>query len=218
MSLSQSFQQKLLQKLSPQQIQLMKLLQVPTANLEERIQSELEENPALEMAEGEKEIEFGEAVLALITKATSKATTKEKEALDKAVNEAKESQVKKPVTDKDLDEIKTENVNIDTKDTPVSIKTSEPVKKSDSRGDNEWQSFLKKHTKSLQAIAADPKKTKRFETWLDKWSEGVEEGDGRKKGIHGKGHPMRKKQQAAIHAGESVESIKDMLYRKLNSK
>ena len=62
MSLSQSFQQKLLQKLSPQQIQLMKLLQVPTANLEERIQSELEENPALEMAEGEKEIEFGEEV------------------------------------------------------------------------------------------------------------------------------------------------------------
>jgi RNA polymerase sigma-54 factor len=62
MSLSQSFQQKLLQKLSPQQIQLMKLLQVPTANLEERIQSELEENPALEMAEGEKEIEFGEDI------------------------------------------------------------------------------------------------------------------------------------------------------------
>jgi len=69
-----------------------------------------------------EEIEFGEAVLALITKATSKATTKEKEALDKAVNEAKESQVKKPVTDKDLDDIKTENVNIDTKDTPVSKK------------------------------------------------------------------------------------------------
>ena len=41
MSLSQSFQQKLLQKLSPQQIQLMKLLQVPTANLEERIKEEL---------------------------------------------------------------------------------------------------------------------------------------------------------------------------------
>lgn len=49
MALSQSFQQKLLQKLSPQQIQLMKLLQVPTANLEERIKEELEENPALEM-------------------------------------------------------------------------------------------------------------------------------------------------------------------------
>ncbi len=62
MSLSQSFQQKLLQKLSPQQIQLMKLLQVPTSNLEERVQAEIEENPALEMAEGEKEIEFGEEI------------------------------------------------------------------------------------------------------------------------------------------------------------
>jgi RNA polymerase sigma-54 factor len=51
MSLSQSLQQKLLQKLSPQQIQLMKLLQVPTANLEERIKEELEENPALEQSE-----------------------------------------------------------------------------------------------------------------------------------------------------------------------
>ncbi|MEO6819716.1 MAG: hypothetical protein ABI204_08320, partial [Ginsengibacter sp.] len=35
MSLGQRLQQKLLQKLSPQQIQLMKLLQVPTAHLEE---------------------------------------------------------------------------------------------------------------------------------------------------------------------------------------
>jgi len=51
MSLSQSLQQRLLQKLSPQQIQLMKLLQVPTANLEERIKEELEENPALEMSD-----------------------------------------------------------------------------------------------------------------------------------------------------------------------
>jgi RNA polymerase sigma-54 factor len=51
MALIQSLQQKLLQKLSPQQIQLMKLLQVPTANLEERIKEELEENPALEVTE-----------------------------------------------------------------------------------------------------------------------------------------------------------------------
>ena len=51
MALHQSLQHKLLQKLSPQQIQLMKLLQVPTANLEERIKEELEENPALEVAE-----------------------------------------------------------------------------------------------------------------------------------------------------------------------
>lgn len=46
--LKQSLQQKLLQKLSPQQIQLMKLLQVPTAALEQRIKEELEANPALE--------------------------------------------------------------------------------------------------------------------------------------------------------------------------
>jgi RNA polymerase sigma-54 factor len=60
MSLNQSLQQKLLQKLSPQQIQLMKLLQVPTANLEERIKEELEENPALEMDEEGHEDEFGD--------------------------------------------------------------------------------------------------------------------------------------------------------------
>lgn len=47
----QSLSQKMLQKLSPQQIQLMKLLQVPTMNLEQRIQEELEANPALEQSE-----------------------------------------------------------------------------------------------------------------------------------------------------------------------
>ena len=46
--LKQTLQQKLLQKLSPQQIQLMKLLQVPTLELEARIKQELEANPALE--------------------------------------------------------------------------------------------------------------------------------------------------------------------------
>ncbi len=60
MSLSQSLQQKLLQKLSPQQIQLMKLLQVPTANLEERIKEELEENPALEQTEEDHDDQFDE--------------------------------------------------------------------------------------------------------------------------------------------------------------
>ncbi|HVX24829.1 MAG TPA: RNA polymerase factor sigma-54 [Parafilimonas sp.] len=60
MALSQSLQQKLLQRLSPQQIQLMKLLQIPTANLEERIKEELEENPALEVTEEGKEDSFEE--------------------------------------------------------------------------------------------------------------------------------------------------------------
>ena len=47
-SLRQGLHQKLLQKLSPQQIQLMKLLQIPVANLEQRIKEEMQENPALE--------------------------------------------------------------------------------------------------------------------------------------------------------------------------
>src|SRR5258708_14490139 len=40
--------QNLQQKLSPQQIQFIKLLQVPTAELENRIEEEMEINPALE--------------------------------------------------------------------------------------------------------------------------------------------------------------------------
>src|SRR5687767_10286242 len=60
MSFNQSLQQKLLQKLSPQQIQLMKLLQVPTANLEERIKEELEENPALEQTEEDHDDNYDE--------------------------------------------------------------------------------------------------------------------------------------------------------------
>lgn len=48
MALRQHLAQKLEQRLSPQQIQLMKLLQVPTMELDQRIKQELEENPALE--------------------------------------------------------------------------------------------------------------------------------------------------------------------------
>jgi RNA polymerase sigma-54 factor len=53
--LKQQLQQKLLQKLSPQQIQLMKLIQMPTQALEQKIKEELEENPALD--EGREEPE-----------------------------------------------------------------------------------------------------------------------------------------------------------------
>ena len=53
--LKQSLAHKLQQKLSPQQIQLMKLVQLPTQSLEARIKEELEENPAL--AEGLDKVE-----------------------------------------------------------------------------------------------------------------------------------------------------------------
>ena len=46
--LKQSLNFKLLQKLSPQQIQLMKLIQLPTQAFEQKLEQELEENPALE--------------------------------------------------------------------------------------------------------------------------------------------------------------------------
>ncbi|CAI8154783.1 MAG: RNA polymerase sigma-54 factor [Polaribacter sp. SA4-10] len=46
--LKQSLNFKLSQKLSPQQIQLMKLIQLPTQAFEERIKQEIEENPALD--------------------------------------------------------------------------------------------------------------------------------------------------------------------------
>jgi len=48
-----NIQQKLLQKLSPQQIQVIKLLEIPAIQLEQRIKSELEENPILELIEDE---------------------------------------------------------------------------------------------------------------------------------------------------------------------
>ena len=46
--LKQSLQQKLSQKLSPQQIKLMKLIQLPTIELEQKVKEEIEANPAIE--------------------------------------------------------------------------------------------------------------------------------------------------------------------------
>ena len=53
--LKQELQLRLAQKLSPQQIQLMKLIQLPTLSFEQRLQREIEENPALET--GREELE-----------------------------------------------------------------------------------------------------------------------------------------------------------------
>ncbi len=55
--LKQGLQQKLLQKLSPQQIQMIKLLEIPTMQLEQRIKKELEENPVLEEGADSKELD-----------------------------------------------------------------------------------------------------------------------------------------------------------------
>jgi RNA polymerase sigma-54 factor len=53
--LKQHLNFKLSQKLSPQQIQLMKLIQLPTQAFEQRISQEIEENPALEGGKDESD-------------------------------------------------------------------------------------------------------------------------------------------------------------------
>ncbi|MDX1272409.1 RNA polymerase factor sigma-54 [Bizionia paragorgiae] len=58
--LKQFLQFKLSQKLSPQQIQLMKLIQLPTQAFEQRLKQELEENPALDSGKEEVENEYDE--------------------------------------------------------------------------------------------------------------------------------------------------------------
>ncbi|EIJ38561.1 RNA polymerase factor sigma-54 [Galbibacter orientalis] len=55
--LKQQLQFKLSQKLSPQQIQLMKLIQLPTQAFEQRLKQELEENPALESGKDDNDFE-----------------------------------------------------------------------------------------------------------------------------------------------------------------
>lgn len=58
--LKQSLNFKLSQKLSPQQIQLMKLIQLPTQAFEQRVKSELEENPALDDGKERSDDDFDE--------------------------------------------------------------------------------------------------------------------------------------------------------------
>ncbi len=77
--LKQSQRLKLLQKISPQQIQFIKLLQIPTSTMEQRIKEEIEKNPALEdekMSVQEDEGEYSD----LDRKDESEMSAEEKEA------------------------------------------------------------------------------------------------------------------------------------------
>jgi len=60
MALKQNLQQKLGLKINPLQIQLIKLLELPTFQLEQRIKEELESNPLLEEGGEEPELEYAE--------------------------------------------------------------------------------------------------------------------------------------------------------------
>jgi uncharacterized membrane-anchored protein len=106
----------------------------------------------------------------------------------------------------------------------------------------DWKSFLQQHTTALQQIAADPMKRRRFETWLSKWNEDIEEAEVmkfkvpntvkqrdpnwrdmealRKSGAAGT-HKDKKKDMKSgkvKHKSQQYESIKDMLYAKLAEK
>ncbi len=80
--LKQSLQQKLQQKLSPQQIQLMKMLQIPTMELDQRIKEEMEINPALEEGKDEEEQEKEQEELTQEEQDIENEETKENEDID----------------------------------------------------------------------------------------------------------------------------------------
>ncbi len=91
--LNQRLQQKLLQKLSPQQILLMKLLQIPTVGLEQRIKQEIEDNPALEVDNNEQP-----------------------EANEELLNNDEELKEKNDVSDTELDDFKAKDDEFDFND------------------------------------------------------------------------------------------------------
>lgn len=105
-----------------------------------------------------------------------------------------------------------------------------------------WRAFLKQHTAQLQQIAADPEKKKRFDTWMSKWAESVEEAEVmkfkvpntvkqrdpnwrdmealRKSGAAGT-HKDKKKDMKSgktKHKSQQYESIKDRLWAALKNK
>ena len=91
--LSQRLQQKLLQKLSPQQILLMKLLQIPTVGMEQRIKQEIEDNPALEVD-----------------------NTEQLENTDEVFEDDNETKEKDETADTELDDFKTKDDEFDFND------------------------------------------------------------------------------------------------------
>ncbi|MDR9416420.1 MAG: RNA polymerase factor sigma-54 [Gracilimonas sp.] len=75
-NLNQKQQQSLQQKLSPQQLQYIKLLQLPTIGLEQRIKEEIEANPVLE------EVEPGQVETVSLSEAEEEPKEEKEEALE----------------------------------------------------------------------------------------------------------------------------------------
>jgi RNA polymerase sigma-54 factor len=101
--LKQSLQYKLLQKLSPQQIQLMKLIQLPTQAFEERLKQEIEENPALDIGKEE-------------TDAFDDDLSNEFEDRENEKNDTEEIDINEYLSDDDIPDYKTQANNYSTDD------------------------------------------------------------------------------------------------------
>ncbi len=102
--LKQSLQQKLLQKLSPQQIQFIKLLQIPTVMLDSRIKEELEENPALEDGSLSNAEEISEYSLDDEENVSNEERTEEEFNIDDYLQDEDQDDGYKMMADSDSDE------------------------------------------------------------------------------------------------------------------
>ncbi|MBS1683019.1 MAG: RNA polymerase factor sigma-54 [Bacteroidetes bacterium] len=114
LNLSQSLQQKL----SPQQIQFIKLLQVPTAELESRIEEELELNPVLE--EGEEQ----EPEVASETEAHEEENGSENEPMDEPAASNDDIDIKDYLRDDDYSSYKTYSDDDEEEDREMPVATS----------------------------------------------------------------------------------------------
>lgn len=122
--IKQGLSQKLLQKLSPQQIQLMKLLQIPTAQLEQRIKEEMEINPALEEGSTEEEELYSQTELSEVVQSEDESPED-----NETLEDSEPSEEVNTMEEIDIDEYYEEDETAD-------YKTADPVEVYDPEDDN----------------------------------------------------------------------------------
>ena len=117
--------QSLQQKLSPQQIQFIKLLQVPTAELENRIEEELELNPVLEEGEEEERQDDPQSEESPTEESPSEET-QDSDTTPEETNSNDEIDINDYLRDDDYTSYKTHNDgdDDDDKEMPIAMSTS----------------------------------------------------------------------------------------------
>ncbi|MBP6827404.1 MAG: RNA polymerase factor sigma-54 [Saprospiraceae bacterium] len=124
----QTLSQKLQQKLSPQQIQLMKLLQIPTATLEQRIQEELEVNPALEegdesadLTEGMSEMDLSDADLSFYEREQKAEAGEKEEERGPEISDSEESDVLSDIEQESAEDYGDDDDSVSLRDDDVEL-------------------------------------------------------------------------------------------------